>query len=375
MEIQVVVDLPATPTEVWAYLRDVTKHSEWMMDALSVDITSEVTEGPGLTFDCLTAVGPFRVRDQMEVVEWEPERAMGVKHSGIVTGIGQFTLPPPSGGTRFSWYESIELPLRFGGRLGESIAKPLLTAIWRRNLRSLRKQIIHRQEAGTGQEPGGLIGIGSEWEVRHYGPDHVIRTSTQDKDLSREAEALEVVGSAGFPAPELSEKITPSSIVIERIDGPTMLEDLTSRPWMLNRHAKNLARLHKALGNIVAPPSWEGVSEGESVVHLDLHPGNIKISNGSPVVLNWGRSARGSSSFDAAVTYVILRTAESKNGRLNRLLISGLRKRFANIFIKEFGAAEVLDRVREAAELRLLDSSLSVAEREAVFALARDELD
>ena len=211
--------------------------------------------------------------------------------------------------------------------------------------------------------------------MRHYGPDHVIRTSTQDKDLSREAEALEVVGSAGFPAPELSEKITPSSIVIERIDGPTMLEDLTSRPWMLNRHAKNLARLHKALGNIVAPPSWEGVSEGESVVHLDLHPGNIKISNGSPVVLNWGRSARGSSSFDAAVTYVILRTAESKNGRLNRLLISGLRKRFANIFIKEFGAAEVLDRVREAAELRLLDSSLSVAEREAVFALARDELD
>tara|TARA_Y100001970_G_scaffold140622_1_gene173139 strand:- start:1027 stop:2154 length:1128 start_codon:yes stop_codon:yes gene_type:complete len=375
MEIQVVVDLPATPTEVWSYLRDVTKHSEWMMDALSVDVTSEVTEGPGLTFDCLTAVGPFRVRDQMEVVEWEPERAMGVKHSGIVTGIGQFTLTPISAGTQFSWHESIDLPLRFGGKLGESIAKPLLTAIWRRNLRSLRKRIIHRQEAGTGQEPGALIGIGSEWEVRHYGPDHVIRTSTQDADLSREAEALEVLGLAGFPAPELSKKITPSSIVIERVDGPTMLEDLTSRPWTLNRHAKNLARLHKALGNIVAPSSWEGVSKGESVVHLDLHPGNIKISNGTPVVLNWGRSARGSSSFDAAVTYVILRTAESENGRLTRLLINGLRKRFANVFIKEFGAAEVLDRVREAAELRLLDSNLSVAEREAVFALARDELD
>ena len=57
MEIQVVVELPATPTEVWSYLADVTKHSEWMMDALSVDITSEVTEGLGLTFDCLNAVG------------------------------------------------------------------------------------------------------------------------------------------------------------------------------------------------------------------------------------------------------------------------------------------------------------------------------
>ena len=92
MEIRVVIDLPATPSEVWTYLRDVTKHSEWMMDALSVEITSETTEGPGLTFDCLTAVGPFRVRDRMEVVEWDPESAMGVKHSGIVTGIGRFTL-------------------------------------------------------------------------------------------------------------------------------------------------------------------------------------------------------------------------------------------------------------------------------------------
>ena len=78
-----------------------------------------------------------------------------------------------------------------------------------------------------------------------------------------------------------------------------------------------------------------------------------------PVVLNWGRSARGSSSFDAAVTYVILRTAESKWAAQSPL-ISGLRKRFANIFIKEFGAAEVLDRVER--RNWLLDSSLSVAE-------------
>ena len=49
--------------------------------------------------------------------------------------------------------------------------------------------------------------------------------------------------------------------------------------------AKNLARLHKALGNIAARLT-ESVSEGESIVHLDLHPGNIKLCNGSPVVLN-----------------------------------------------------------------------------------------
>ena len=99
------------------------------------------------------------------------------------------------------------------------------------------------------------------------------------------------------------------------------------------------------------------------------------MRSGRPVVLNWYRAARGSSAFDAAVTYVILRTAQSDNGRLGRLLVSSLRKRFAKIFIKEFGAKEVLACVREAAELRLLDVNLSSNEREAVFALARDELD
>ena len=375
MEIRVEIDLPATPNEVWNYLADVTKHSEWMIDAVRVEVTSKILEGPGLTFDCLTTVGPFRLRDRMKILEWEPGHVMGVQHSGIVTGFGQFTLVPNTGGTRFCWDEAIQLPWHFGGKLGERVAKPILTGIWKRNLRGLRRRIIERQEAGLGLEPGGLISIGSEWELRHYGPEHVVRTSTQGLNLSREAEALVAVNSTGFPSPVFVQQLDPSSIVMERLDGPTMLEDLTSRPWTLRRHAKNLARLHRALGTVAAPSHWERVSEGESVVHLDLHPGNIKMSSRGPVVLNWSRSARGSSAFDAAVTYVILRTGTSSDGRFVRLLIGTLRKRFSNIFLKEFGASEVLPRVREAAELRLLNADLSSHEREAVFALARDELD
>lgn len=375
MKIQISIDLPASPTEVWDYLRDVTKHPEWMIDALSVEVTSEISEGPGLTFVCLTAIGPFRIRDQMEVVEWQHEKLMAVKHSGIVAGVGRFTLDAIAGGTRFSWVESIDLPWHFAGRLGERFAKPILTSIWKRNLRGLRKKIIERQQTGTEMEPAGLINIGSEWELRHYGPDQVVRTSTHELDLSREAEALEILADAGFPVPNLTKRLSKSSLVIERIDGPTMLEDLIARPWTLSRHAKNLARLHRALGKINAPPDWERVSQGDSIVHLDLHPAAIKMRSGRPVVLNWYRAARGSPAFDAAVTYVILRTAQSDNGRLGRLLVSSLRKRFAKIFIKEFGAEEVLACVREAAELRLLDVNLSSNEREAVFALARDELD
>lgn len=375
MKIQISIDLPASPQEVWTYVRDVTKHSDWMMDALNVEVTSEMSEGLGVTFVCLTAVGPFRVRDHMEIIEWEHEKLIAVKHSGIVTGVGRFTLEPIAGGTRFSWIESIALPWHFAGKLGEQLAQPIFTAIWKRNLRDLRKRILERQQTGPGFEPAGLINVGSESELRHYGPNHVVRTSTYHSDLSREAEALEILTQAGFPAPKLKERLSPSSLVMERIDGPTMLEDLVSRPWTLARHAKNLARLHRALGKVSAPPEWDRVSEGDSIVHLNLHPATIRINSGRPVVLNWNRSACGCPAFDAAVTYVILRTSESDNRGLGRLLIIGVRKRFAKIFIKEFGAGEVLTHVREAAELRLLDANLSPGEREAVFALARDELD
>ena len=47
MEIQVVVELPATPTEVWSYLRDVTKHSEWMMDVSKASSAERGGNMPG----------------------------------------------------------------------------------------------------------------------------------------------------------------------------------------------------------------------------------------------------------------------------------------------------------------------------------------
>ena len=72
-----------------------------------------------------------------------------------------------------------------------------------------------------------------------------------------------------------------------------MLEDLTSRAADVEPPRQEPRPTSQGLGNIAAPSHWESVSEGESIVHLDLHPGNIKLCNGSPVVLNWGRSARG----------------------------------------------------------------------------------
>ena len=54
----------------------------------------------------------------MEITEWEPERSMGVRHSGIVTGTGVFTLEPIDleRRTRFTWTEDLRFPWYLGGR-------------------------------------------------------------------------------------------------------------------------------------------------------------------------------------------------------------------------------------------------------------------
>ncbi len=77
----------------------------------------------------------------MEITAWEPERRMGVRHTGIVTGSGVFELEAIDldRRTRFTWVEELEFPWYLGGPLGEAVGGPLvMRRIWQRNLARLR---------------------------------------------------------------------------------------------------------------------------------------------------------------------------------------------------------------------------------------------
>ena len=142
--VTVSVDITASPQTVWSTVEPVENHVDWMADAVAIRFESEQERGVGTTFLCDTKIGPITLTDRMEITEWEPEQTMGVRHSGIVTGSGVFTLEPLAGGTRtrFTWSESLEFPWYFGGRLGAAIAGPLVLApLWRRNLKRLKTLI------------------------------------------------------------------------------------------------------------------------------------------------------------------------------------------------------------------------------------------
>lgn len=143
-EIDVSIEIDAAPSVVWATVEPVENHVDWMHDAVAIRFVGEQTRGVGTTFLCDTKVGPIKLVDRMEITNWVPDVSMGVRHTGIVTGSGVFTLTPidHERRTRFAWTETLDFPWYLGGRIGEVIGGNIvLKAIWRRNLKGLKRLI------------------------------------------------------------------------------------------------------------------------------------------------------------------------------------------------------------------------------------------
>jgi aminoglycoside phosphotransferase (APT) family kinase protein len=132
-----------------------------------------------------------------------------------------------------------------------------------------------------------------------------------------------------LPRPQVYER-TETDLVMDYLDGPTMLADLTRRPWRLLRHAKTLAQLHRQLHAIPAPADLPGpLGEGTSLVHLDLHPGNVLLTASGLMVIDWPNAGRGSGLADVACTWVIL-TASRLEGSIADRLIAAVAHRRAD---------------------------------------------
>ncbi|MEW6154435.1 MAG: SRPBCC family protein [Actinomycetota bacterium] len=137
VKVSVVIDRP--PAHVWEELRDIAAHVNWMADAEAITFTSAVREGVGTTFDCVTKLGPLRVTDKMVVTEWKDGESIAVRHEGIVTGVGRFTLKRKRGDvTQFTWEERLMFPPRMGGAVGAAVAAPIFRRVWRKNLANLK---------------------------------------------------------------------------------------------------------------------------------------------------------------------------------------------------------------------------------------------
>jgi len=128
-------------TLVWAAVADLASHAEWMRDAESIVFLGDQRRGKGTMMRVETVVGPFRTADVMEVVGWDEGSTIEVAHQGLVKGRGTLEARPVGEGTMVTWEETLAFPWWLGGAATAWMARPVLAAIWRGNLRRLEESI------------------------------------------------------------------------------------------------------------------------------------------------------------------------------------------------------------------------------------------
>jgi aminoglycoside phosphotransferase (APT) family kinase protein len=159
----------------------------------------------------------------------------------------------------------------------------------------------------------------------------------------REARIMDHVRRHGFPAPRVIE-VRPDSMVMERIRGPTMGDALRRRPWLAAKYATMLAELHARLHAIPL--------DGRVAVHFDLHPANVILAPGGPVLIDWTNAHSGEPEDDVALTWLILETSAGLGGRL-----------LARLFRFRVGADAIRSGMPGASAFRLADTHVTDAER------------
>jgi tRNA A-37 threonylcarbamoyl transferase component Bud32 len=214
--------------------------------------------------------------------------------------------------------------------------------------------------------PGRLLASGREADVFDMGGGWVLRRYRDHEGAEREAATIEHVRRHGFPAPAVREA-GGRDIVMERIDGPSMLDALIRRPWTLWRHARLLADLHGRLHAIPWPAGLPApFGDGPATLHMDLHPANVLLSARGPVVIDWAAACQGRPEEDVAQAWIILATSVIPTLGWRLPAVAVLRRAFLREFLGRFDRTAVARVLPAVAAERMKDPHVLDAERRSI---------
>ncbi|WCN05165.1 phosphotransferase [Streptomyces sp. M92] len=175
-----------------------------------------------------------------------------------------------------------------------------------------------------------LIAQGRDADVYALDESRVLRRYRRGGPTGLESRLMTHLAACGYPVPRVYES-TDTDMVLERLAGPTMLDVLVRCPWRVGSLGRELGRLHDRLHAVPAPewlPKRFGTADGDRVLHLDLHPGNVIVTRRGPVVIDWRNAGAGDPAADVAMTMVTVGSADVPGfvARLGRgLLLRGIR--------------------------------------------------
>jgi aminoglycoside phosphotransferase (APT) family kinase protein len=213
--------------------------------------------------------------------------------------------------------------------------------------------------------PGTLLASGRDAYIYEYGPASVLRRARNGRSMAHEAQTMTYLSSKGYPVPaveEISEDGT--DLVMERVEGVSMVEALGRAPWTVRRQARVLADLHQQLHDLGAPDflPTAPVGSGDRVLHLDLHPLNVLVGPLGPRVIDWTSACAGDPGVDVALAWVLMAAGEIPgSGPMARVLAVG-RSLLVNSFIGHFDRAEITPVLGDVVEWKARDPHMSEGE-------------
>jgi len=224
-----------------------------------------------------------------------------------------------------------------------------------------------------------LVGVGRTAEIYAWGEGRVLRLFRDfatETWARRELRVSRIVSDAQVPAPEVFPADNEDGLlriagrlgfVMERVDGPSMLEVLTKQPWRLFSFARAMAAFHLSMHRQHAPelpsqrqkfekitewirePLGDGIAErirdaldqlpdGDYICHGDYHPDNILLGQRGATIIDWGPASAGAPAADVAWTVHLFKHAgyPPNLGRWQRWMFFLFRRLFFAMYRRAY---------------------------------------
>jgi hypothetical protein len=201
---------------------------------------------------------------------------------------------------------------------------------------------------------GAVVAVGSRSVVRMWGDDAVVKVPNDGVPSSwirHEAQFTSAVWAIGVPAHRLlgieqhGDKLIS---IYERVGGPTLWSLINAEPSRAATYGALLGELHARVLTVVPPVSLPrqgdrlrcklrrasasfDVPYSESmarvpdarpsigVCHGDFHPGNVVMSPGGPMIVDWFDACRGDAAADIARSSLLLGAGVPNSKHLEHL--------------------------------------------------------
>ena len=215
------------------------------------------------------------------------------------------------------------------------------------------------------------IAVGRTAEIFSFGNGKVLKLffpTIPQSWIQKEVDTGRFIMNSHLPVPNVYEKVylhDREGLVYERIEGPSLLNELAKKPWKFVKYARMLAMSHVKIHDVTAPAELEpqrewarggspettklpedlrervlhlldSLPEGNRLCHGDFHPGNIILSQRGPIVIDWMTATRGVPSGDVARSAIILEAAQVPEGTPMRWLVQWIRKVILATYLKTY---------------------------------------